>query len=115
MAECIRYVCGNCSNEIEAWDCGNPYFFDSDGKKQYAYHPEKDFDRCVGNDSPRLCLECGTETLVDSGKLKSKKAGPKCGQCGSGNIVHPFQLAGHRCHVCKLGVFTRDPDFFCIS
>ena len=66
MAECIRFVCESCSNAVEAWDDGNPYYYDRRGKKKYAYHPDPKRERCVGNDSPRLCLECGAQTMVDS-------------------------------------------------
>ncbi len=40
MAEGFRFVCDSCDRTIEAWSDGNPYYFDDDGKKQYAYHPE---------------------------------------------------------------------------
>ena len=110
MAECIRFVCESCSNAVEAWDDGNPYYYDRRGKKKYAYHPDPKRERCVGNDSPRLCLECGAQTMVDS-----KTPVAHCATCSSDKIVDLFKLAGHQCPACKLGVFTRDPDFFCVS
>ena len=33
-----------------------PTTVDEDGKKQYAYHPEPLRNRCIGIDSPHLCL-----------------------------------------------------------
>jgi hypothetical protein len=32
-------------------------------KKEYAYHPDPERERGIGNDSPRLCLECGAQTM----------------------------------------------------
>lgn len=32
MAQCIRFACDNYNNAIEAWDDGNPYYFDRRGK-----------------------------------------------------------------------------------
>jgi DNA-directed RNA polymerase subunit RPC12/RpoP len=110
MARGMRFVCENCSTTIEAWDDGNPYYFDADGKKEYAYHPEPKLQLCVGNDAPHLCLECGTHVMVDS-----QAPDTHCVQCGSGNIVDLFRLEGHRCPACKLGVFTLDPHFVAIS
>ena len=46
MAQCIRFACDNCSNDVEAWDDGNPYYFDRRGVKKYAYHPDPNFERC---------------------------------------------------------------------
>jgi hypothetical protein len=74
MAQCFRFVCGHCSDVIDAWDDGNPYFFNAHGKKEYAYHPHRERERCIGNDSPHLCLECGEELKVD---LK-RTDGPLC-------------------------------------
>ncbi len=39
MAQRFRFVCGKCDHTIEAWDDGNPYYIDDDGKKKYVYHP----------------------------------------------------------------------------
>ena len=78
MAMCICWVCNSCSKEIHAWSDGNPYYIDENGEKQYAYHPDHDaLDRCIGNDSPHLCLECGEEFMVDS--RAPTEACPKCG------------------------------------
>ena len=82
MAQCIRFACENCSNAVEAWDDGNPYYFDRRGNKKYAYHPDPKRERCVGNDSPRLCLECGVQTMVDS-----KTPVAHCATCSSDKIV----------------------------
>jgi hypothetical protein len=110
MAQGIRLVCENCSTAMEAWDEGHPYFFDAEGNKEYAYHPEAKRDLCIGIDAPHLCLQCGARVMVDA-----KAPDTHCVRCGSGDIVPLFTLAGHRCPTCKLGVFTVDPNFTAVS
>lgn len=67
MAECIRYVCNHCSKDLQSWSDGNPYFINASGRKEYAYHPNHEgLARCIGNDSPHLCLQCGHGFRVDS-------------------------------------------------
>ena len=111
MAEGVRFVCGGCQRAIEAWSDGNPYFLDESGKKRYAYHPDhENLARCIGNDSPRLCLECGEDFMVDS-----RAPVGACPKCGSTRLVGTFELAGHPCPYCKEGEFSRDPGYFCIS
>ena len=111
MAEAVRYICGGCGRAIEAWSDGNPYYIDAAGKKQYAYHPDHDrLARCVGNDSPYLCLTCGNELMVDS-----REPTTACPRCGAGEIADTYQLSGKQCPYCKTGVFASDPDFHRIS
>ena len=111
MAEGVKYVCGGCHKAIEAWSDGNPYYFDDDGIKRYAYHPDHErLDRCIGNDSPHICLSCGTEFMVDS--LAPETSCPKC---GAGDFAVTFHLGGQRCPFCKSGVFAPDPNSYCIS
>lgn len=111
MAEAIRYVCGECGHSIEAWDEGNPYYVDENGAKQYAYHPDHEGRaRCIGNDSPHLCLACGNEFMVDS-----RAPIDRCPSCGARDIADTFHLEGKRCPYCKQGAFSADPDFHCIS
>jgi hypothetical protein len=110
MAQCIRFACENCGSAVDAWDDGNLYYFDRRGKKKYAHHPDPKRERCVGNGSPRLCLECGAQTMVDS----RAQVAP-CATCRSDQIVGLFELAGRRSPACKPGVFTQDPNFFCVS
>jgi DNA-directed RNA polymerase subunit RPC12/RpoP len=110
MAEGIRLVCDNCSKRVEVWDDGNPYYIDRRGKKRYAYHPDPKRERCIGNDSPHLCLDCGEEFMVDS-RMRNEH----CARCKSTNIVSTSDLAGHRCPACRVGVFARDPNFLCVS
>ena len=111
MAEGIRYVCGQCGKAVEAWSDGNPYYLDEDGRKQYAYHPDHErLARCIGNDSPRLCLTCGEEFMVDS-----REPSDCCPKCGSPETANTFELEGRTCPWCKKGVFSMDPDFYCIS
>jgi hypothetical protein len=96
---------------MEAWSDGNPYYLDESGKKRYAYHPDhENLARCIGNDSPHLCLECGEEFMVDS-----RAPVEACHKCGSGRTVATFDLAGYPCPSCKAGEYRRDPDFFAIS
>ena len=111
MAEAVRYVCGGCHNAIEAWSDGNPYYIDEAGAKRYAYHPDhKRLDRCIGNDSPHLCLGCGAEFMVDS-----RAPVATCPKCGEGRSAHTYHLEGRLCPFCKSGVFAADPNFRCIS
>jgi hypothetical protein len=111
MAECIRFVCGNCGEAIEAWSDGNPYYINENEKKQYAYHPDhENLARCIGNDSPHLCLACGKQFKVDS-----RAPCTCCPACDSTEIADTYQLAGRNCPFCKAGVFAADPDFYCVS
>lgn len=57
MAQGRIYICENCGKSVEAWDEGNPYFLDQRGKKQYRYHPDRERDLCIGNDSDLICLD----------------------------------------------------------
>ena len=111
MAQGFRFVCGGCAHTIEAWDEGNPYYIDDDGKKQYAYHPDHEkLDMCIGNDCPHMCLKCGAEFVVDS--RTPIKACPKC---AAREIADTCDLEGKRCPSCKSGVFECDTDYFCVS
>jgi hypothetical protein len=111
MAEGIRFVCGNCQKYIEAWSDGNPYYIDESGKKQYAYHPDHErLDRCIGNDTPYLCMTCGHQYVVDS-----REPTDCCPKCGSTQTADTFCLNGRECPWCKAGVFVIDPNYYCIS
>ena len=111
MASCTLFVCGNCHRSLEAWSDGNPYFIDELGAKQYAYHPDhEDLARCIGNDTPHLCLTCGSEFMVDS-----RAPVEACTECGAAEIVETIELIGKPCPWCKKGAFAPDPEFFCIS
>jgi DNA-directed RNA polymerase subunit RPC12/RpoP len=111
MAECVRFVCAGCGHSILAWSDGNPFYVDAGGKKIYAYHPNHDeLEKCIANDVPHLCLECGAESKIDS------RIDPQvCSDCGSGSIVDLYTLDGVNCTKCKSGSFGRDMDFDCIS
>ena len=111
MAEGLRFVCTECHKAIEAWSDGNPYYLDEAGAKHYAYHPDHEaMARCIGNDSPPLCLGCGKELTIDS-----RAPLEACPGCGSRRLVDTFRLAGRRCPFCKTGKFSVDRDFRCIS
>lgn len=111
MAEAKRFVCRSCRRTIEAWSDGNPYYIDEAGRKQYAYHPDHErLARCIGNDSPHLCLACGEDFMLDSRAPTSE-----CPKCGAAEIAGTYELDGRRCPYCKAGVFAADPDYHCIS
>lgn len=111
MAEGIRYICSSCGRAIQAWSDGNPYYLDEKGQKQYAYHPDHErLSRCIGNDTPHLCLRCGVEFQVDS--LNPVK---HCPDCGSTEFAPTFRLEGSSCPYCQEGTFHRDEDYFAIS
>ena len=109
VAQSFQFVCGGCAHTIEAWDEGNPYYIDDDGKKQYAYHPSDKRDLCIGNDSPHLCLSCKKEFMADS-----EAPITACPKCKSSEIVDKMELARKSCPYCKAGVFG-DPIPFAIS
>jgi DNA-directed RNA polymerase subunit RPC12/RpoP len=110
MAEGVRYVCGHCGKAIEAWSDGNPYYLDADGRKHYAYHPDPRWSKCIGYDSPTLCLACGAAFKIDS-----RSPTPRCPTCDSRDLADTFGLGGKPCPFCKAGVFAADPEFRRIS
>ena len=111
MAESVLYVCGGCGKSVVAWSDGNPYFIDEQGAKQYAYHPNHErLARCIGNDSPHLCLACGAEF-----KLDSRSPVVHCPSCESAEIARTYRLERKRCPFCKAGEFVADPNDHCIS
>ncbi len=111
MAQGFRFACSGCDRTIEAWDDGNPYYLDEDGKKHYAYHPRHDLlERCIGNDTPHLCLSCGHQFQVDS---QSPIAA--CPKCSAEEIVNTLKLTDRACPYCKTGVFVVDPGWMPIS
>jgi DNA-directed RNA polymerase subunit RPC12/RpoP len=111
MAEAVCYICSECGKTLEAWSDGNPYYIDEKGQKQYAYHPDhENLARCIGNDSPHLCLNCGKEFLVDS-----RAPSMECPQCGEKDFVSTFELDGITCPFCKRGIFERDSNFRVVS
>lgn len=110
MARGIRNICTHCATSIKAWSDGNPYFIDESGTKEYAYHPEHErLEKCIGNDSPYLCLNCGEQFMVDSRAPVSE-----CPKCGAKDISDTYELDKKRCPFCKVGTFTLDADF-CVT
>jgi hypothetical protein len=94
-----------------AWSDGNPYYIDEQGQKQYAYHPDHDrLARCIGNDSPHICLACGEQFKIDS-----RAPIDRCPKCESMDIVGTYGLDGRRCPFCNAGLFAVDPDGWMIS
>lgn len=110
MAEARRFVCDSCGHSIESWSDGNPYYVDEKGKKQYAYHPSRERDFCIGNDEDYLCLSCSEEFRIDSRDPKTA-----CPKCHSEEISDTFDLDGKPCPWCKTGVLRIDSDFIAIS
>ena len=66
--------------------------------------------RCVGSDSPALCLACGTEFMVDS-----KMPTAICPARETTKITDLNERDGRRCPFCKAGVFEADSDLHRIS
>lgn len=111
MAEAVRFTCSECDKTLEAWSDGNPYYLDENGQKQYAYHPDhENLARCIGNDSPHLCLNCGEEVNVDS-----RAPVHTCPKCEDEALVSKFRLDGKQCPFCKKGFLMEDQDFRLIS
>lgn len=111
MAEGRRFVCTHCHRAVEAWSDGHPYDLDATGAKRYAYHPDDQaVARCIGTDTPHLCLCCGAEFLVDSRLPRHE-----CPACGAADCAPTFGLHGQRCPSCHVGEFREDPDYGCIS
>jgi len=111
MAEGLRFVCSGCDHAIEVWSDGNPYYIDESGDKKYAYHPDhENLARCVGNDTPHLCLSCGEACKVDS-----RTPIRACPSCASDGLQPQFSLEGCRCPYCKQGSFEIDRGFYVIS
>ena len=111
MAIGYLYICDNCGRRIEAWDDGNPYYFDKAGKKKYAHHPDhENLKKCIGNDTPHICLDCGKQFKIDSLNPVTK-----CPKCKSGKIESLWKIGERRCPYCKEGVFHPDLNYFMIS
>jgi hypothetical protein len=111
VAECRRFDCDCCGRTVEAWSDGNPYYMDQHGMKKYAYHPDhENLARCIGNDVPHLCLQCGVETNIDS-----RRPHLVCPGCSEDGLVEAWELAGRPCPSCSRGRFVLDPNPGAIS
>ncbi|MFW5696952.1 MAG: hypothetical protein ACOCX1_00150 [Fimbriimonadaceae bacterium] len=110
MAEARRFICDGCGKKIEAWNEGDPYYRNKEGKKVYAYHPSQEHELCIGVDTPTLCLDCGRRFKIDSARPVER-----CSKCKSENIRSQYSLEGAACPYCKQGTFRQDHDFFVIS
>lgn len=110
MATGVDFVCDSCARTIEAWDEGNPYYFDGSGEKHYAYHPDPERGLCTGVDTPMLCLGCGADFMSDS-------AAPtrKCPKCAARRIARTSNLNGKKCPYCAIGAFRLDEHSLKIS
>jgi hypothetical protein len=111
VAESRTFVCNQCNKTIEAWSDGNPYYIDSMGERHYAYHPDhQNLAKCIGNDTPHLCLSCDYEFKVDSLSPTTE-----CKKCNSENIADIYKLNGEKCPACHKGTFHLDPERFSVS
>lgn len=110
MAAGRKFECNQCSQAFIAWDEGDPYYRDERGLKRYAYHPDRERDRCTDIEIPVLCLNCGKQAKIDSAKPISC-----CPRCKSTELVDQWHLDGKPCPFCKRGTFAVDPDFFLVS
>ena len=105
------FICDSCDHFVEAWSDGNPYFFDRNGRKQYAYHPNHDLlALCIGNDKDHLCLTCSHEFRIDSRDPQTT-----CPKCKSEQFSDSYELDGKPCPWCHAGVLKIDPEFHAIS
>ncbi len=111
MAEGRTFICGHCRKSVQAWSDGNPYFIDEDGQKHHAYHPDhENLKKCIGNDLPHICLDCGHEFKSDSNSPATQ-----CQQCTGHKLIPTFNLDGQTCPWCKQGVLEIDPTMWVIS
>lgn len=112
MAELQRFLCSDCGRKVDVWSDGNPFYIDDTGNKKYAYHPDHEaLAKCIGNDLPHLCLNCGHDVVVDS--RSSKRI---CPDCGSDKVTEAFLLENVVCPTCRKGKFhLDDPSFQAIS
>ena len=110
MAIAHNYVCQECGRSLLAWSDANPYYYDEQGVKQYAHHPNHDLlDLCIGVDIPHLCLKCGHKAMVDS-----RAPFTACPSCQAKALVRTTDLFGKPCP-CGAGTFSCDFDDFAIS
>jgi predicted RNA-binding Zn-ribbon protein involved in translation (DUF1610 family) len=111
MAMSVWFACSGCTFAIEAWSDGNPFYIGRAGKEKYAYHPDhEELAKCIANDRPHLCLNCGDEVKIDS-----REQSKNCPKCGSTNVVDTFALDNVKCPKCEDGRFVRDSNLGSIS
>lgn len=111
MADRIQFTCDSCGFAIKAWSDGNPFYIDEEGKKVYAYHPEHDeLEKCIANDVPHLCLDCGKEVKIDS-RLEQQV----CPKCKSTRVFDTYELEGVGCPKCREGRFNQEEGICGIS
>ena len=77
---------------------GTPTFWTRTAKKCYAYHPSSDRWRCIGIDSPHLCMACGAEFDV-----VSRAPIGACPTCSAPDIADTWTLERKPCPHCKVG------------
>lgn len=110
MAEGKVFECSACSREVEAWDEGEPYYFDALGAKRYAFHPDPQRALCTGLDVSGLCLHCGAEIVYDTATPITR-----CPQCAADKVVEVWKLEGQQCPWCKAGVFHAEGKSLMVS
>lgn len=124
MAACTEYSCSHCGFKVEAWDDGNPYLTDTEGKRHFFYHPGGDLEArefyqqqagCAavqedeyrafwqergGNESNLICLHCGRQTRRDP-----ERDSLRCTGCRQQALLVVNELEGRACPKCGKGVF----------
>lgn len=111
MSSARRFQCTNCNHEIVAWSDYDNYFINTEGKKQYAYHPDHDaLENCIGYDVPFLCIDCGEPFSIDSSKPHKN-----CPICNSNEICELYDIEQKNCPYCRSGKFLIDNRFYRVS
>lgn len=133
MAMGQEYRCDKCGFSVTAWEDGNPYVLDNDGKRNFFYHPGeqgkidtvilKDCGRVLqgtereeylkgrfGNEGEYLCADCGHVSRIDE-----KVDEFVCESCGKPKLTDVCRLEGKTCPKCGAGKFRFDPDSVMIS
>lgn len=123
MAALTEFTCNHCAFKVEAWDDGNRYLTDSEGKRHFFYHPgdiremrgfaeeqtqgnmtEEDylafFKEHCGNEGAYLCMHCGRQTRRDP-----KRDPMRCTGCGKRKLRDTCKLEGCACPKCGKGIF----------
>jgi DNA-directed RNA polymerase subunit RPC12/RpoP len=124
MAARTDFTCSHCGFKVEAWDDGNCYLTDSEGKRHFFYHPgdygqTREFYQqqtgCAevreddylafwrergGNEWDLICMHCGRQTRRDP-----KRDPMRCTGCGKRKLKDTNRLDGQTCPKCAKGTF----------
>ena len=123
MAALTEFTCSHCTFKVEAWDDGNRYLTDSEGKRRFFYHPgdlaemrafaekqtqslltEEEYTaflkKHLGNEGAYLCMNCGRQTRRDP-----KRDSMLCSRCAKPKLRVTRNLEGRTCPKCGKGTF----------